>query len=176
MYPRSQPSRQLCPPLSSHWGTMIPLRILIFTYVMLPWIVSSAAKGEYMEARTPAVRKLWGEVQNYLQGRYAQKWELTEMISSFCRKLRYVRRTMASCKTQILMVEYFQKQKVRFITKKKKFSTTLSKLIMQHLQRHSSTFLWMELKLMLRNNGTDQVSSAKLGAVHFQVHTQLFLV
>lgn len=27
---------------------------------MLPWIVSSAAKGEYMEARTPAVRKLWG--------------------------------------------------------------------------------------------------------------------
>ncbi|XP_004546116.1 osteoglycin, paralog b isoform X1 [Maylandia zebra] len=33
---------------------MIPLRILIFTYVMLPWIVSSAAKGEYMEARTPA--------------------------------------------------------------------------------------------------------------------------
>lgn len=120
MYPRSQPSRQLCPPLSSHWGTMIPLRILIFTYVMLPWIVSSAAKGEYMEARTPAVRKLWGEVQNYLQGRYAQKWELTEMISSFCRKLRYVRRTMASCKTQILMVEYFQKQKVRFIKKKKK--------------------------------------------------------
>ncbi|XP_037629865.1 osteoglycin, paralog b [Sebastes umbrosus] len=32
---------------------MMQLRTLIFTSVMLPWILSSAAKGEYMEARKP---------------------------------------------------------------------------------------------------------------------------
>ncbi|KAM7404897.1 hypothetical protein PAMP_012202 [Pampus punctatissimus] len=32
---------------------MMKLRILIFTSVMIPWILSSAVKGEYMEARKP---------------------------------------------------------------------------------------------------------------------------
>ncbi|XP_047448718.1 osteoglycin, paralog b [Mugil cephalus] len=48
MYLRSQPSRQhsLLSP-----ATMMQIRILIFTSVLLPWILCSAAKDEYMEAR-----------------------------------------------------------------------------------------------------------------------------
>ncbi|XP_036961619.1 osteoglycin, paralog b isoform X2 [Acanthopagrus latus] len=51
------PSAVLCSgsgdPAQTEEDTMMQLRTLIFTYVILPWILSSAAKGEYMEARKP---------------------------------------------------------------------------------------------------------------------------
>lgn len=46
--------------LSHQQHTMMQLRTLILTSVMLPWILSSAAKDEYMEVRKPKVKISFG--------------------------------------------------------------------------------------------------------------------
>lgn len=53
MYLRSQSSRQTLSSLTSNSDTMMQLRTLIFTSVMLPWMLSSAARDGYMEVRKP---------------------------------------------------------------------------------------------------------------------------
>ncbi|XP_049436202.1 osteoglycin, paralog b [Epinephelus fuscoguttatus] len=53
MYLRSQSSRQTLSSLTSNSDTMMQLRTLIFTSVILPWMLSSAARDGYMEVRKP---------------------------------------------------------------------------------------------------------------------------